>query len=354
VEESGPHHNDMKNVPFDNEPQWIEDPFDLAQESTGPPRIDDPEEELDPFSRVIVGVVESVGRAVVSIHVGHASSRSGLDRVGAGSGAVIAPDGYILTNAHVVSRAQKIRLTFTSGDEVDGTLVGVDPPTDLAVVRAQANGLPYVSIGRSGALRVGQLIIAMGNPLGYQSSVSTGVVSALGRTLRSQEGRLIESVIQHTAPLNPGNSGGPLLDHRGRLVGINTAIIAGAQGLGFAIPADTAHWVLTQIMTFGRVRRGYLGIVGRTRPISRRLSRHLGIPNKSAVEVMNMDSKGPAIKENLKLGDIIVSIGNTTVSTTDDLQRAMVGITDKKPVSIQVVRGSEAISLSVVPDEFHP
>lgn len=340
----------------ENDPLWIEDPYDLSQESSPPSQTgsQDSTDDLDPFSRVVVGVVESVGRAVVSIHVGHGSSASGLDRVGAGSGAVIAPDGYILTNSHVVSQAARIRLTFTSGDEVDGTIVGVDPPTDLAVVRAQANGLPYVSFGRSSELRMGQLVIAMGNPLGYQSSVSTGVVSALGRTLRSQEGRLIESIIQHTAPLNPGNSGGPLLDHRGRLVGVNTAIIAGAQGLGFAVPSDTAHWVLTQIMSYGRVRRGYLGIVGRTRPVPRRLARHLGIPNKSAVEIVNMDSKGPAIKENLKLGDLIIAIESTTVSTTDDLQRSMVGITDKKPLSLQVVRGTETFSLSIVPDEFHP
>ncbi len=180
------------------------------------------------------------------------------------------------------------------------------------------------------------------------------MVSALGRTLRSQEGRLIESVIQHTAPMNPGNSGGPLLDHLGHLVGINTAIIAGAQGLGFAIPSDTAHWVLTQIMTEGRVRRGYLGIVGRTRPVPRRLARYTGIPNRSAAEVVTLDPKGPAVRENIRVGDLIVSIGEVAVSTMDDIQRVLVGAEGKKAVSLTLLRGSEKIPVSVVPGEAPP
>ncbi len=203
-------------------------------------------ELLDAYSRAVITVVDTVGPAVVSIAVGKPTPTEGGEQVGAGSGVVIAPDGYILTNQHVVHGAKRLTVLFTSGQQAEATLVGEDPATDLAVIRAHGSGLPYASLGDSDALRAGQLVIAIGNPLGFQSTVSTGVVSALGRALRSRQGRLIESIIQHTAPLNPGNSGGPLVDSRGRVVGINTAIIALAQGIGFAIPANTARWVVSQ------------------------------------------------------------------------------------------------------------
>ena len=211
-------------------------------------------ELLDAYSRAVVAVVETVGDAVVNIAVD-----TGRGRRGAGSGVMVAPDGYLLTNNHVVEQARELAVSFIDGTEVQAALVGRDPATDLAVLRAAGSGLPYAKLGDSATLKVGQLAIAIGNPLGYASSVTSGVVSALGRSLDSRNGRLIEGVIQHTAPLNPGNSGGALLDSRGLVVGINTAIIAMAQNLGFAIPVATAQWVLTELLTRGRVRRGGRG-----------------------------------------------------------------------------------------------
>jgi len=244
---------------------------------------------LDAYSHAVVAVVAQVGGAVVNIAVGDARGRRG-----AGSGVMVAPDGYLLTNNHVVERAESLTVSFTDGTEAAAELVGRDPATDLAVLRARGSGLPYAELGNSSRLQVGQLVIAIGNPLGFESSVSTGVVSALGRSLDSRNGRLIEGVIQHTAPLNPGNSGGALLDSRGRVTGINTAIIAMAQNLGFAIPVNTARWVLTQLLTRGRVLRGYLGISGRERPLDRRLVRHLDLATERGVEIMRAEKDSPA------------------------------------------------------------
>ena len=220
-------------------------------------------ELLDAYSQAVVSVVDSVGPAVVSISSDKNFHYSASDQAGAGSGVVIAPDGYILTNDHVIQNSNTLKVRLTDGISLSATLIGKDPATDLAVIRTNASYLPSSTLGSSDRLRVGQLAIAMGNPFGFQSTVSTGVVSALGRTLRSTKGRLIENIIQHTAPLNPGNSGGPLVDSAGKVVGINTAIIAMAQGIGFSIPANTAKWVVSQILTRGRVRRGSLGIAAR-------------------------------------------------------------------------------------------
>ena len=216
------------------------------------------DDALDAYSQAVVGAVEHVGAAVVSIYVGGAGEAARA-RGGAGSGVVVTPDGYVLTNEHVVQNAQDARVAFVDGRSVPAVVVGRDPATDLAVLRAQAGALPYARLSTAQPLRVGQLVVAVGNPFGFESTVSAGVVSALGRSLRSRHGRLIEGVVQHTAALNPGNSGGPLVDSRGRVVGVNTAIIAMAQGIGFAVPAGTAQWVLTEILTQGRVRRAYLG-----------------------------------------------------------------------------------------------
>ncbi len=268
-------------------------------------------ELLDAYSRAVSHVVERVGPAVVNIRVGRVEH--GGEPHGAGSGVVIAPDGYLLTNHHVVHQATHYSITFTDGATVEAEVVGSDAPSDLAVLRAQSAGLPYAALGDSGKLRAGQLVIAMGNPLGFESSVSTGVVSAVGRSLRSQTGRLIENIIQHTAPLNPGNSGGPLLDSRGQVVGINTAIIARAQGIGFAIPSRTAQWVLSQILAHGRVRRGYLGIGGHHRPLERRLVRALELPAERAVEVMSADPNGPAYRSGVRVGDFILALNEQAV-----------------------------------------
>ena len=231
---------------------------------------------LDAYSAAVVGAVDAVGPAVVSVYVGGADEAERA-RGGAGSGVVVTPDGYLLTNEHVVPKVSRARVTFVDGRSVPAIVAGRDPATDLAVLRAQATALPYAQLAAGQRLRAGQLVVAVGNPFGFESTVSAGVVSALGRSLRSRHGRLIEGVVQHSAALNPGNSGGPLVDAQGRVVGINTAIIAMAQGLGFAIPATTAQWVLTEILTQGRVRRAWLGVAARDRPLDLRLVRALGL-----------------------------------------------------------------------------
>jgi S1-C subfamily serine protease len=219
------------------------------------------------------------------------------------------------------------------------------------VIRANASGLPYAALGDSAPLRVGQLVIAIGNPFGFQSTVSTGVVSALGRAIRSREGRLIENVIQHTAPLNPGNSGGPLVDSRGRVVGINTAIIARAQGIGLAIPANTARLVVSQILAHGRVRRAYLGIAGRDRELDRRLVRLHGLTQERAVEVVSVEPDSPAERAGVQAGDRIVSIGGQSVGGIDDLHRALAEWPIGETVALVVLRGTERIRRDIVPAE---
>ncbi len=236
---------------------------------------------LDAYSRAVVNVVDTIGPTVVSINIGWRVRNEGMERGGAGSGVIFTPDGYILTNSHVVHNATRFEVVLNNNKKFEATLTGEDPATDLAVVRVPALDLPFARLGDSSSLRVGQLAIAIGNPFEFQSTVSTGVVSALGRHWRSEDGRLIENIVQHTAPLNPGNSGGPLVNSQGKIIGINMAIIAMAQGLGFSIPSNTAQWVVSQIMAHGRVRRGYLGIAGRERLLDQRLVRFYNLSNES-------------------------------------------------------------------------
>jgi S1-C subfamily serine protease len=308
-------------------------------------------ELLDAYSRAVITVVDAVGPAVVAVYAGIQSPGNGPQRTGSGSGVLIAPDGYILTNDHVVHNAGQLSVTLTNGATLPATLVGVDPHTDLAVVRAEGSGLPYATLGDSGFLRVGQLIIAIGNPFGFQSTVSTGVVSALGRALRSQQGRLIESIIQHTAPLNPGNSGGPLVDSGGLIVGINTAIIMMAQGIGFSIPSNTAKWVVSQLLTHGRVRRGYLGITAQQRPLSRRAVRFHNLKSDFAVEVVSVMLDSPAAKSGIREGDLIVAINEQEVSSVDHIHHFLGEWPAGKPVKITVVRGQERLEKEVIPSE---
>jgi S1-C subfamily serine protease len=308
-------------------------------------------ELLDAYSRAVITVAEAAGPAVVSISTGTRLKNAEPEEGGAGSGVIIAPDGYILTNDHVVHGSKRLSVSLTNGTTLAATMVGTDPATDLAVIRADSTNLPFATLGESASLRVGQLVIAIGNPFGFQSTVSTGVVSALGRALRSREGRLIDNIIQHTAPLNPGNSGGPLVDSRGRIVGLNTAIIMGAQGIGFSIPSDTAKLVVSQLLTLGRVRRGYLGIAAQQRPLSRRTARFFNLTQASAVEVLSVTRDGPAAKGGMRKGDLIVAMNGTDITNVDLLQKFLADWPIGKPVKMSVLRVQERLEIDVTPSE---
>jgi S1-C subfamily serine protease len=299
---------------------------------------------LDAYSRAVIGVVSQVGPAVVSITTRHDAGQSG-----AGSGFLLTPDGYALTNSHVIHGRPQVRATTEDGDQLAAEVIGEDPATDLALVRLAARDLPYAELGDSQTLQVGQLVIAMGNPLGFQSTVSTGVVSAVGRALRSREGRLIENIVQHTAPLNPGNSGGPLVDSRGRVVGINTAIIAMAQGLGFAVPSATARWVVGELISHGRVRRLALGISASVVPLPRRLARELDLLSDVAVEVASLVPGGAAERAGLRAGDLIVAVGGRILTGLDDLHRLLSGYTAARELVLTIIRDGRLLDVSVEP-----
>jgi len=299
-------------------------------------------ELLDAYSRAVIGVVEGLGPTVLCIE-----GPRGDTRGGSGSGVLLTPDGYALTNSHVVSGRTKLTAVTEEGDRLDAELVGDDQLADLALVRLAARDLPFAELGDSDSLRVGQLVIAMGNPLGFRSTVSTGVVSATGRAMRGVGGRLIENIVQHTAPLNPGNSGGPLVDTRGRVVGVNTAIIAMAQGLGFAVPSNTAHWVVGELLAHGEVRRRWLGIAGTTVGLPRTLVRELDLLADEAIEVLNVDPNGPAARAGLQAGDVIVAAAGRVTMTVDDLTR-IVSIAPKgEPLELSIVRGERLRELMI-------
>lgn len=300
--------------------------------------------EPNPYSQRVINAFETVGPAVAHIGVHGRNGRSG-----AGSGVVFAPDGYVLTNSHVVKGASRLEATLTDGRRFEASLVGDDAATDLAVLRLSETGLPHAVFGRSATLRVGQMVIAIGNPLGYQATVTAGIVSALGRTLRSSSGRLIDSVIQTDAPLNPGNSGGPLVDGAGRVVGINTAIIGGAQGICFAIGIDTAVDVVTHLMRDGRVRRSRLGIVGQTVPIDSRLAARLRRKAASAVLISDIQPGGPGASVGLAKGDILLRLDGEDVSSVDDLHRFLTAERANKPVPAQVLRRASIEAIMIVP-----
>jgi S1-C subfamily serine protease len=306
---------------------------------------------LDAYSRAVVSVVEKVSPSVVGIHAGPLNASMEPEQAAAGSGVLFTPDGYILTNDHVIHGAGQIRIVLTDGTSIKAELAGSDPATDLAVIRADASHLPFSALGDSGKLVPGQLVIAIGNPFGFQSTVSTGVISALGRTLRSRDGRLIDNIIQHTAPLNPGNSGGPLVDSAGTVAGINTAIIFMAQGIGFAVPANTAQWVVSQLLSYGRVRRGFLGIGARTMPLNRRTARFHGKLKDFAIEVLSVDRNGPAAKAGLHMGDYIIAINGKETSSVDDLHRFLSEGPIGETVTLTVLRRTERLEVQVVPVE---
>ena len=328
---------------------------DNGTSANGSCRIRDEEaaevELLDAYSRAVIAVVDAVGPAVVRVAARKEADGNSPEMEGGGSGVIIAPDGYILTNEHVVQGAVSLSATLHDGTSLDATLVGTDPATDLAVIRANGSGLPYATLGDSSKLKAGQLVIAIGNPLGFSSTVSTGVVSALGRALRSRDGRLIENIIQHTAPLNPGNSGGPLVNSQGRVIGINTAIIAMAQGIGFSIPADTARWIVSQLLVHGHVRRGYLGISGQNQPLNRRLVRFYHLQNNYGVLVVRSDPGGPAGKAGIMDGDLIVSVNGQKTESVDDIHRILAEWPEENSLSVVIIRGQEQMDISVTPAE---
>lgn len=305
--------------------------------------------ELDAYSQAVINVVEKTGPAVVSVSVGSQSWRQGIEQVAAGSGVIITPDGYVVTNDHVVSSGEKLSVILHDGTSYPATLIGKDPATDLAVIRAAGDGLSHSYFGNSANLQVGQLIVAIGNPFGFQSSVTAGVVSAVGRSLRGRDGRLIENIIQHTAPLNPGNSGGPLVDTHNQVVGINTAIIGMAQNIGFAIPSNTAEWVVPQLLANGRVQRGYLGIGGQTAALDRRIVLFHNLKAGSAVRVMTVDNQGPASKAGIHQGDWIIFLDSDPVSSIDDIHRFLAHWKAGKAIEIGLIRGSEKMVKTATP-----
>jgi S1-C subfamily serine protease len=311
----------------------------------------DESDVMDAYSRAVTGVVDTLGPAVVSVDV-RRGRRGGPD--GAGSGVVVTPDGFALTNSHVVAGSRELRVRASTGESASASVVGDDPGTDLAVIKVDMASLGPVGVGSvdGGAkVRPGQLVVAIGNPLGFASTVSAGVVSALGRSLRGRDGRLIDGVVQHTAPLNPGNSGGPLADARGRVVGINTAIIARSQGIGFAVSAEIAAWVLAQLLARGRVRRSFLGIGGGTRPLDRRLARAHNIDGATAVEIMSVDNDTPASRAGLRDGDIVHRLGDRAIASIDELVRALRDIPPGQPTALGVLRRGQALTIAVTPIE---
>ena len=304
---------------------------------------------LDAYSRAVVGVVDECGPAVVSVSVRGRPGRPARD--GGGSGFLVAPDGYALTNSHVVRGAPSVTARLPGGDELAAQVVGDDPATDLALVRVSASALPFLAVDGATRVRPGQLAIAMGSPLGFESTVSTGVVSAVGRSLRASGGRLIDNVVQHTAPLNPGNSGGPLVDSAGRVLGVNTAMISRTQAIGFAVPVATAAWVVGEILARGRVRRAWLGIAGQTRVLDRRLARHHELVQRSAVEIMSVARRGPAAEAGLVDGDLILSLGARAVASIDELQGVLREWPPGAPAALRVLRRGKPLELTAVPLE---
>jgi S1-C subfamily serine protease len=317
------------------------------------PGLEEAEALLDAYSQAVVRVAEAVGPAVVNITAVHRSvarTPQGpipYEQPGGGSGVVIAPDGYVLTNSHVVHGATRLEVALADGRTFPAQLVGDDPATDLAVVRIGAAGLPVAELGDSDKLRVGQVVIAIGNPLGFQATVTAGVVSALGRSLRGQDGRLIEGIIQTDAALNPGNSGGPLVDSRGRVVGINTAVIRGAQGICFAVPANTARWVAGLLIREGKVRRAYLGIAGEPRHLHAAVARELGLADGRAIGVLQVLPDSPASRAGLRVGDLLVSLGGEPTEGVGDVQRYLGRVPADARVEAVVVRGGQRVSLTV-------
>lgn len=291
---------------------------------------------LDAFSQAVIGVVDGMSPAVISVQ-----TRNG--RGGSGSGFIISTDGIAVTNCHVAAGREQLIGITNDGDRIDAELVGDDPANDIAILKLRARDLPAAKLGDSDQVRVGQLVVAIGSPLGLQSTVSTGVVSSLGRSMRGQDGRLIENIIQHAAPINPGNSGGPLVDSLNRIVGVNTAIIQFTQGIGFAVPSNTARWVANEILTHGQVRRRHLEILGSTVPLPQRLRIELDLLADSGVLIREVISGGAADRAGLQPDDIIVSINGRIVTGIDDIHRLLNTFPNDAELAVSFVRSGRLI-----------
>jgi S1-C subfamily serine protease len=317
-----------------------------------PPVSDD--ELLDSYSKTISGVVEKVGPAVVNIRASHTDrkGRNGSESGGTGSGFVIAPDGFILTNSHVVHGSNRLEVTLADGRQYDASLVGEDPDSDLAVLRINAPQLIHAHLGDSKAIRVGQIAVAIGSPFGFHQTVTAGVVSALGRSMRSRSGRLIDNVVQTDAALNPGNSGGPLVNSRGEVIGVNTAIIQSAQGICFAIASGTAEFVAGWLIKEGRIRRSWIGVAGQNVPLHRRVVRFHRLAVDHGVLVAGIEPGSPASRAALREGDIIVAFEGEPVSGIDELHRHLVAKQIGVPSTLTVVRHTEKLDLVITPEEL--
>jgi S1-C subfamily serine protease len=310
---------------------------------------------LDSYSRAVTSAVGQVGPAVVHIAVkGKQASRDprrqGRESHGSGSGFIFTPDGFVLTNSHVVHDASDIVVTLHDAQTCRGVLIGDDPDSDLALLRVDLAGqVPFASLGSRHPLVVGQMAIAIGNPLGFQHTVTAGVVSALGRSMRSSTGRLIDNVIQTDAALNPGNSGGPLVNSRGEVIGVNTATIMGAQGICFAIGADTAQFVAVRLIRDGRIQRSYIGVAGQDVALHPRIVRHYALPRTSGAMVISVEPDSPAARGHVRERDIIIRCGEWAIAGVDDLHRLLTEIPAGKELAVTVLRGTELVPLSVWP-----
>src|SRR5213082_1649307 len=308
---------------------------------------------LDEYSRTVVSAADRVGSAVVNIDIKQRleSQRGPREVGGSGSGFVIAPDGFILTNSHVVHAANQIAVSLPDGREYPAQLVGDDPDADLAVIRIDAPHLAHVRLADSENLRVGQVVIAIGNPLGFQASVTAGVISALGRSMHAQSGRLIDNIIQTDAALNPGNSGGPLVNSAGEVIGVNTAMIRPAQGICFAIASNTAKLVAGWLIRDGRIRRGYIGVAGQNVPVHRRIVRFYGLPLETAVLVVSVENNSPAERAGLREGDLIIAFDDQPIGSVHHLHKILVGEQIGIPAKLTVIRHTEKLELTILPTE---
>jgi len=313
---------------------------------------------LDAYSHAVITAAEQVSPAVVNIEVNKGANGQGPNRSrfpgerrGTGSGFIFTPDGFILTNSHVVHRSTQLDVTLADGREFKAELVGDDPATDLAVIRISGENLSLVTLGDSQQVRVGQVAIAIGNPYGFQTTVTAGVVSALGRSLRTDSGRLVDNIIQTDAALNPGNSGGPLINSRGEVIGVNTAMILPAQGLCFAIAVNTAKFVAGQLMQHGRVKRSFIGVGGQDTPLRRQLVRYHDLPIESGILVVSIEPHSPAQRAGLIEGDVIVGFGDQTIGSIDALHRLLTHEQVGQRAPLTILRRNDKLTLTIVPEE---